>query len=300
MLILSFGASAVGVDVASIKNSNAVSRELNLLFIKGLSRESVRSYTDALYAYDVMLSRVQNIVNSSRSSNDSVSYALPYAVAAAYRKGIVTHRMIEGNVVKLYNQLKLYEDADKWINEVLTEISNAQLERNIPIPESEYGLLYFARAYNKMGWAYALFNGSYWKRYLIYTPADTVLMVDKSMDDLNRLFAIYKDKFRDKSVVSIGAAAEASVDFDERTISDFELLSYSLCYNTENVDGLKSLMGRQISRNVKGVLDLYASKDVTNDLNTGRKIFTYEDLMDARSRDVVVAMAKLLKEMGSN
>ena len=86
MLILSLDASAVGGDIASIKNSNAVSRELNLLFIKGLSRESVRSYTDALYAYDVMLSRVQNIVNSSRSSNENVSYALPYAVAAAYRK----------------------------------------------------------------------------------------------------------------------------------------------------------------------------------------------------------------------
>ncbi len=300
VLVLLLCASVAAVDIAAVKAANPVSRELNLLFIKGLSRENVRSYADALYAYDVMLSRVQNIVNSSRSSSENVRYAIPYAVAAAYRKGIVTHRMIEGNVVKLYNQLKMYEDADKWINEVLTEISNAQLERGIAVPETEYGLLYFARAYNKMGWAYALFNGSYWKRYLIYTPADTVLMVDKSMDDLNRLFAIYRDRFRDKSVVSIGAAAEASVDLDEKNTSEFELLSYSLCYNTENIESIRSLMGRQISKDVKGVLELYASKEITNELNAGRKIFTYEDLMDARSRDVVVAMAKLLKEMGSN
>ena len=294
------GIAVAEVDIYSIKNSGPISRELNLLFIKGMSREKLRSYDDALYAYNVILARVQGMVNSSRTPNESVAVAMPYAIAAAYRKGIVTHRMVEGNVVKLFTQLKMYEDCEKWTNEVLTEISNIEFERGIKVPETQYGMLYFSRAYNKMGWAYALFNGSYWKRYLIYTPADTVLMVDKSMDDLSRMFAIYKPNFKDRAVVAIGSAADASVDLDENTVTSNELVTFSLCYNTDSLNEIKGLMGRQIGKNVKGVMELYSSKDISNDLATGRKLFTYEDLVDARSRDVAVAMAKLLKEMGTN
>lgn len=294
------GASLADVDIAAMKDANPVSRELNLLFLKGLSRERLRSYDDALYAYNVILARVQGLVNSPKVSNENINYALPYAIAAAYRKGIVTHRSIEGSVVKLYNQLKMYEDCEKWINEVLTEISNVEFERGINVPETQCGILYFARAYNKVGWAYALFNGSYWKRYLIYTPADTVLMVDKSIDDLGRMFSIYKGSFKDKSVVSIGAAAEASMDFNENDMSRFELLTYSLCYNTENVQTIKIIMGKQLSKNVKGVIDLYASKEISGEMNVGRKLFTYEDLMDQRSREVAVAMGRILNEMGTN
>ena len=294
------GISFSEVDISSVKNSHSISRDLNLLFIKGLSRERLRSYNDALYAYNVILSRVQILVNSKRVDNETINYAMPYAIAAAYRKSIITHRSIEGSVVKLYQQLKLYEDAEKWINELLTEISNVELERGIKIPESQYGMLYFARAYNKMGWAYALFNGNYWKRYLIYTPADTIFMVDRSMDDLEKMFSIYEGNFTDESLVSIGTPAEASVSFDDDEISEFELLTYSLCYNTNDISRIKVLMGRQLSRSVKASLNLYRSSVVEADLNMGRRIFTYEDMMDTKSRDVVVAMGRILKEMGTN
>jgi hypothetical protein len=300
LLVSICGISHAEADLALIKNAHPISRELNALFIKGMSRERIRSYSDALYAYDVILSKVQSLVNSRKVGNETVRYAIPYAIAAAYRKSIVTHRSIEGSVVKLYNQLKLYEDSEKWTNEVLTEISDVSLERGIEVSEGQYGMLYFARAYNKMGWAYALFNGNYWKRYLIYTPADTILMVDNSMDDLDRMYSIYQDNFKDKAIVSIGTPAEASVDFDEDAVSKYELLTYSLCYNTNDTSRLKILMGRQMSNSVKASLDLYKSKGVRNDLNTGRRIFTFEDMMDEKSRDVVVAMSKLLKEMGTN
>ena len=299
-LLSACGVSSSEVDILSIKNATSVSRELNGLFVKGLSRESLKSYDDALYAYNVILARVQGIVNSNGASDDAVNYALSYAIAAAYRKGIVTHRKIEGSVVKLHDQLKLYEDVEKWANEVLTQISNAKLERGVEIQQSQYGLLYFARAYNRMGWAYALFNGNYWKRYLIYTPADTVLMVDRAMDDLGTTFAIYEKDFKDKALVPIGTPAEASVNFDESAASQYELLTYSLCYNTNDVSRIKILMGRQLSNSVKASLDLYRSKGISSDLDKGRKIFTYEDMMDPKSRDVVVAMAKILKEMGTN
>lgn len=293
------GTAFAQADIDSIRNANPASRELYLLYVKALSRENLRSFDDALFAYNVILARVQNIMNSKTAADETVNYAIPYGIAAAYRKGIITHRMIEGSVVKLYVQLKLYEDAEKWINEILTEISNSEIDRGIKIPEAQYGMLYFARAYNKMGWAYALYNGNYWKRYLIYTPADTILMVDRAMDDLERMFSIYKASFADSPAVA-SAVIEPSYNFNDDAVSRFELLSYSLSYKTNDISRIKGLLGRQLSKAAKGALDLCRSAEVSGNLNIGRKIFSYEDMMEPRSRDVVVAMGKILKQMGSN
>jgi len=301
LLISAFvGICFADINIYSIKQEHSISRELNLLFAKAKSRENLRSYADALYAYNVILARVQALVNSKNVSNTTIRYALPYAISAAYRKSIVTHRSIEGSVVKLYEQLKLYEDAEKWINEVLTEISNVEIERGIKVSDSQLGMLYFARAYNKMGWAYALFNGNYWKRYLIYTPADTILMVDKSMEDLGRMYSIYEENFKSASGIAIAKPAEASVGFDETKSSKYELITYSLCYGTNDIERIKILMGRQLDKSVNASLNLYKSKGIASDLNLGRRIFSYEDMMAPKSRDVVVAMSKLLKEMGTN
>jgi tetratricopeptide (TPR) repeat protein len=299
LLAFLFAGAAFAVDVDAIRDANPTSRELYLLYVKGLSRENLRSFDDALFAYNVILSRAQTIVNSKAAADETITYTLPYAIAAAYRKGIITHRMIEGSVVKLYVQLMLYEDAEKWINEILTEISNVEIDRGIKLPESQYGMLYFARAYNKMGWAYALYNGNYWKRYLIYTPADTILMVDRAMDDLDKMFSIYKASFSDAPAVA-SAVIEPSYNFNEEGISRFELLTYSLGYKNDDIGRIKILMGRQLSRAVKASLDLYRSADVSASLNLGRKIFSYEDMMDPKSRDVVAAMGRVLKQMGSN
>ena len=293
------GAAFCQSDIDSLRNANPTSRELYLLYVKALSRENLRSFDDALFAYNVILSRVQAIVNSRTTADETVSYALPYAIAAAYRKGIITHRMIEGSVVKLYVQLKLYEDAEKWVNEILTEISNVEIDRGLKLPEAQYGMLYFARAYNKMGWAYALYNGNYWKRYLIYTPADTILMVDRAMEDLDKMFSTYKPSFADAPMVA-STLIEPSYNFNEDGISRFELLTYSLSYKSGDVARIKNLMGRQLSRAAKGTLDLYRSPEVSMNLNVGRKIFSYEDMMEPKSRDVVAAMGKLLKQMGNN
>lgn len=299
-IFLLLALAAAAVDISSIKAENPVSRELNLLYTKALSRERIRSFADALYAYNVILARVQTLVSSKSVSNDTLNYAMPYAIAAAYRKGIVTHRSIEGSVVKLYTQLKLYEDSEKWINEVLTEISNLEFERGIKIPEGQYAMLYFARAYNKMGWAYALFNGNYWKRYLIYTPADTILMVDKAMEDLDKMFSIYKDSLVASPATLPQVQPDMAFAFSEDQMPGFEILTYSLCYNTEDVNRIKDFMGKQIIKNVKASVDLYNSRDVRGDLDSGRKIFTFEDLMDPKSREVATSMARILKEMASN
>lgn len=271
-----------------------LAKSLSLLYMKGLAREKIRAYDDALYAYDVILSKVQTILAARNVDRATAEGIIPFAIAAAYRKGIATHRSIEGSVVKLYRQLKLYEDTDKWINEVLTSISNLELEQGILIPEKEYAPLYYARAYNKAGWAYAMFNGSYWKRYIIYTPSEVMGIIDKSMEDLEKMYLIYcMDESGD--VVDVDMAVSAYVM--SLDTSRGEYLALDLCYDAEGPGILSVKMAKHIKLSVKSTLDLYNSSRIKKALAYGRKIYIYEDFIKPETKEVITALFDLLEEM---
>lgn len=298
LTVLSGYAFADAADFNSLRTATPFMRDLNALYVKAVSRERLKSYDDALYAYNVILTRVQNVLNKPGVSRDAVMRVLPYGIAAAYRKAIASHRSIEGTVVKLHNQLKLYDDAEKWINEILTQISNLKIEKGVNIPPEQYGMLYYARAYNRAGWAYALLNGNYWKRYLIYTPADTVLMLERSIADLEEMDNIYKvERSGGFFHVLTGKVADAKINGHKASAS--ELLTFALCYNQLKLENIKKVMGKQLNGGVEKAIRLFNSKDIQAKLGKGKEIYTYEDFMKPETREVVRAMADVLNEMGT-
>jgi|GEM_PF-1581779 len=290
--------STAYADFNSLRTATPFMKDLDTLYKKAVYREKLKSYDDALFAYNVILSRVQAVLNNNNLSSDAILRVLPYGIAAAYRKAIATHRSIEGAVVKLHNQLELYGDAEKWVNEVLTQISNLKIERNIDIPDEQYGMLYYARAYNRAGWAYALLNGNYWKRYLIYTPADTILMLERSIADLEEMDNIYQVK-KTGGIFNVIKGKVAEAKLNGRNASDSELLTFALCYNEDSLDNIKKIIGKQLDYSVDQTIKLYNSKDIQASLSKGKEIYTYEDFMKPETREVIKAMADVLKEMGS-
>jgi len=265
------------------------------LYTKGLVREKLGAYENALSAYGGVVNKAIEVLNARDTTPALAREVLPYAIAAAYRKGILTHRAIEGSVMKLYMQLEMYQDADSWINEVLTSISNLTTEKGMNITPYQYYPLYYARAYNRVGWAYALLNGSAWKRYIIYTPADTITMIDKSMADLGTALTAFdidytKDGggiFEDKAEKVLSKMGSDSTEY--RT--------YALSFNTYRLNAVKGIAKKQVSKTMKDTLDRYYSATVIAAFNYGRKIFTYEEFMKPETKDVVAAMASLLDEM---
>jgi tetratricopeptide (TPR) repeat protein len=291
----SLGANATDFVVGT--NTDNTVKYLAELYKRALVRERLGAYDNALSAFSLVNSKAVEILNSNETSPKLAAEVLPYAIASAYRKGILTHRTIEGSVVKLYKQLEMYEDADNWINEVLTSISNLTTEKGMSIPPSQYYPLYYAKAYNRMGWAYALLNGSAWKRYIIYTPADTIAMVDKSMGDLGLALKAFDIDYSD-----IGGNRGAMDERADRHLvkinsSSDEYITYALCFNTYNMESAKDTVKKQISGAIKDTLDHYYSAAVVSAFNKGRKIFTYEEFMQPDTKDVVSSMAILLDDM---
>lgn len=291
---------SLGANVTDYVISSTASRptkSLAELYKKALVRERLGAYENALSALSAVNAKAVEILNAKDTTPDLAAEVLPYAIASAYRKGILTHRSIEGSVMKLYKQLELYEDADSWINEVLTSISNLTTEKGMNISPAQYYPLYYAKAYNRLGWAYALLNGSAWKRYVIYTPADTISMVDKSMDDLGTALKAFDINYAD-----IGGSRGAMEDRAEEHLakldtSSNEYIAYALCFNTYKMNSVKAIVKKQLATIIKNTLDRYYSATVISAFNNGRKIFTYEEFMKPETKDVIAAMAGLLDDM---
>jgi tetratricopeptide (TPR) repeat protein len=293
-------AKALGASVTDYlitPESSKPSKYLADMYKKGIVREKLGAYENALSAYDIVISKATDILNSTDTSKELATDVLPYAIASAYRKGILTHRAVEGSVMKLYLQLQMYQDADTWINEVLTSISNLTTEKGMDITPAEYYPLYYARAYNRVGWAYALLNGSAWKRYIIYTPADTITMIDKSMGDLGSAFAAfdvdYSKDGRNQGYI------ESKV---EDTLKDLNARSkmyttYALCFNAYGVQEIKGIVKKQVGTSFRLTLDKYYSEPVMTAFTLGRKIFTYEEFMKPETKDVIASMAAILDQM---
>ncbi len=293
-------ARSLGASVTDFIVSPESSKPVQImaeLYKKGIVREKLGAYENALSAFGAVTAKAVEILNSKDASPSAALEALPYAIASAYRRAILTHRAIEGSVMKLYTQLEMYQDADSWINEVLTSISNLTTEKGMSISPAQYYPLYYAKAYNRLGWAYALLNGSAWKRYIIYTPADTVNMVDKSMADLGTALKAFDIDYSKDGGSEWAIESKADKMLSSMNASSPEYVTFALCFNTYRIDALKGSVKKQLSKKVKGALDMYYSSSSVAAFNYGRKIFTYEEFMKPETKDVIAAMAGLLDEM---
>jgi hypothetical protein len=291
---------ALGTNVTDYVVSSEASKPtiyLAELYKKALVRERLGAYENALIALSAVNAKAVDILNSKETSTSLAAEVLPYAIASAYRKGILTHRTVEGSVIKLYKQLELYQDADSWINEVLTSISNLTTEKGMNISPAQYYPLYYAKSYNRLGWAYALLNGSAWKRYVIYTPADTIAMVDKSMGDLGLAMKAFDIDYAEIGGSRVAIEEGADKYLSKLDTSSSEYITYALCFNTYKLNSVKSIVKKQLANSMKNTLDAYYSATVISAFNYGRKIFTYEEFMKPETKDVVAAMASLLDEM---
>lgn len=268
---------------------------LELLYKKALLRETYGASENSIYAYDAILAISDSLINSSSSDKNMVEAVAPYYIGAAYRKGILTHRFVQGSVIKLYRQLKLYEDADRWIDQVLTCLSNLYLEKKAAIPPSQFGMLYFSKAYNRAGWAFAMLNGSAWKRYLIYPPSDTMSMIDKCAADLLKMLSAYGFPY-DRS---------RSYDFKKGMISYMESLqedsseykTLTLCYGFLDKNSIEKLMSKQIETNSAKTLAVYNSNQMQDAIAKGKTVYAFEEFMKPESKEFISVISKFLAQM---
>ena len=171
------------------------------------------------------------------------------------------------------------------------------LEKNMDIPRTQFGMLYYARAYNKIGWAYALFNGNLWKKYLVYTPANIMAMIDKQIADLKQMLLFYDIAYVPNTDLSKEIDEGVERYFAKISPDSMEYLTLAFCYGTSKRDELKSNIKSQLKNRVQKVIDLYYSPEIQATLDKGRTIFTFEELLQPVSAEIIKTLATLLNAM---
>ncbi|MDC0977780.1 hypothetical protein OAR19_00825, partial [bacterium] len=151
---------------------------------KGKAREVLRAYKQSRGAYIDSLTKTLQLINNYQISKDQIYEVLPYAIASAYRLSIVTRKMVNSEMVYLYEQIEYYKQVNDLISKTLALISNLRLDKHLELSVAYYSHLYYARALNNLGLSYSLTKGILWKGYLVYMPADILLIMDSVEDDL--------------------------------------------------------------------------------------------------------------------
>jgi len=266
--------------------------ELIALMRKGLDRESINAFAPAMQAYDQCLTIAQSSINSGNFNKQTIDYILPYSIGTTYRKSIITNKSIDGSVVSLYKQLQMYEDVDKWINEVLTSTSNFKLEHDTGIQDTQIAPLFFARAYNRMAWAYSLMSGNTWKRYIVYPPSSIAAMVVKSINDLKQDLAYYgispNDSADDVSK-KVDIYFSKAIPFGEDLTLRIVLKSKS---NDSSKEKIKSLFN-----NIKKVIALYYSPNISDSIYRGKDIRVFEDILKPEAKEMLNSIGELVSQM---
>ncbi|MFH1428515.1 MAG: hypothetical protein ABIH39_02110 [Candidatus Margulisiibacteriota bacterium] len=271
-------------------------KKLNTLYQKGQSREQIKAYAPAALAYKEVLSRTMQVINDLEKSEDKVNSMMPYAIGASYRLGIITHQINAGSADKLYDQLENYKKTQDWIDEILTSITNLQIERGIIIPKNQYSHLYFSRAYNRVSWAAALMRGNAWKRYFIYMPSDIVSMIGVSIQDLQTLFTNYGiKKYNDEESVS----ANMNLLFESvNTASRDEQLTFKLSFYNPSLENALNSMEENISRRAQNTLALFESPAIQGGLTLADDLQNIDEYTSETGKPFFYAVTELQKALG--
>lgn len=179
---------------------------------KGKAREVMRAYAQALDSYALALRDGNELLGNSRLNKEQALDLLPYMIASSYRLAVATEKMVNGQMTYLFDQVERYKQAQELISQTLAQISNLRIDRQLEIPESMYGHLYYARALVNNGMAYTLANGNIWQRYFIYMPADIVQLMESVQSDLDHYLFLNKIKQRSDIVTNTKEFASAIIE----------------------------------------------------------------------------------------
>jgi hypothetical protein len=261
---------------------------ISTTYQKGKARELMGAYPQAVDAYAYALQESNTLLRNPGLKREQIIELLPYTIAIAYRLSIANEKMVNGSMVYLYEQIDLYKKTDTLISDVITSVSNMRIDYKLDVPVIYYAHLYYARALNNMGMSYALSNGIFWKKYLVYMPSDIVMIMENVRKDLQH----YQYLCGMQTTTNVAAAIENAL----ATVNDSSNLSSALqlSFYIDTRDGLQQAL---VNRFTNGVF--VVSQRYDNNSSLWKDIAdckTYEDFeSNAKSRQFVAEIKQELE-----
>lgn len=227
---------------------------------------------------------IQNTVN--------LTERMPVLISAAFRLGIVTSKTCFYEVHPLGYQLDMFNDADEMVQQAILLSSNLHDDYPALIPKQTYAPLFFARAYNRIGWSSKLVFAIPWKQYVVHPPTDCILILQSASDDLQAMCTI-------DGVNQETATSEFWVPrLKKLDKASLEFRAYQLMRIENDPEILASNFAKRYQQFVFPTITYIQSQVVKDAFDEARKNTTYQDILSKKNSPLFEVFSETPKKIG--
>ena len=180
------------------------------------------------------------------------------------------------------------------------------------LPKTQFNSLYFARAYNRIGFANKLLQGTPWKQYIVYPPADIINLIKVSQEDLRYYLFIegvpYERLDATKSELSFFDVTELEMEeaflkpmqerFEtlEKESSEFDTYRFSNLQDDSEL--LAKIKAKRNYNQSYDVIRLLETKYAKKQLDLARKRYTFDSILSEENNDFFMLINKVADTVG--
>lgn len=249
---------------------------------------------------------------SSRLTTQNIVEQAPLIISAGFRLGISTSKTAYYEMHPLSHQIELFKATDTMLQNLIIFFSEFHEEYPDLLPKTQFNSLYFARAYNRIGFANKLLQGTPWKQYIVYPPADIINLVKVSKDDLRYYLFIegvpYERLDETKSALSFFQDTDLEMDAAflapmqarfkglEKKSSEFDTYRFSNLQDDPEL--LAKIKAKRNYNQAYDVIRLLESRSAQKQLDLGRKRYTFSSILSEDNNDFFMLINKVADTVG--
>ncbi|MFT5171543.1 MAG: hypothetical protein ACI9BD_001320 [Candidatus Marinamargulisbacteria bacterium] len=281
---------------------------------EALSLEKLFLFKQAREVYIGIFDRFQKQVESNPEASLDM---LPVAASAVFRLGIVTARDNFYNPYPLMDQLIHFEVAHNRIEKLLIQIEGFRVSHPDQLADFQFNSLFFARAFNRLGWASRLLQGTPWKNYVVFPISDVLNMMQIAVLDLERLLANeglhynrqksfvgkislwFQQRILNRTMPSSYAGYRAKIKDRLATMPESSIVykSMVLTNNETDRDLLSRISAKRYFYQANELIGYYYSSSVQRSLASSRSFQTMDQIVSPRNRRLFSIVERMIADM---
>lgn len=249
---------------------------------------------------------------SSRLTTANIVNQAPIIISSGFRLGVSTSKAAYYEMHPLSHQIELFKATDKMLQNLIIFFSEFHEEYPELLPKTQFNSLYFARAYNRIGFANKLLQGTPWKQYIVYPPADIINLIKVSKEDLRYYLFIegvpYERQDATQSALSFFddealemdeaflAPMKARFETIEKASSEYD--TYRFTNLQDDPELLTKIKAKRNYNQAYDVIRLLETRYAKKQLDEARKRYTFSSILSEDNNDFFTLINNVADTVG--
>ncbi len=241
------------------------------------------------------------IAQGDKVNSDEVMTQLPVAIGAAFRLSVVTAKDNMSSQRTLTYQLETYDDTQQLLDKLLLYVLN--LRKKDQVSRITYETLLFARAYNRIAWAYQLSTATPWKQYVVLPFSQISGMLRLAEQDLEQVLLFQElpvpgplERRHDKTLQLYTELLATRLSTLPRDGVEYQI--YQLLNQEDKPELLAQIIAKRSFYQTLWVLDTFKDPEVAKGLDLMSRTYDYESSAGTASRPIFDALEKIVRTIG--